>query len=114
MRVYQYGSGTSSNRASRIENRHLFPGRPAPTFEAVGHRETRPVTGSVRPRRAGNALKTPDPNTAAFTYLIKDPHSPDATYTLLNLADETVTVDWPIPLDHTEFADRADVVLTAT
>ena len=60
------------------------------------------------PRGVGNAFQTLEPNTA-YTYLVNDHYSPDAVYASLNLADETVAIDWPIPLERAELSakDRA-------
>ena len=60
------------------------------------------------PRGVGNAYQTLEPNTA-YIYLVNDHYSPDADYTSVNLADETVAIDWPIPLERAELSakDRA-------
>ena len=50
------------------------------------------------PRGVGNAFQTLEPGTA-YTYLVTDHWSPEAVYTFLHLADETVAIDWPIPLE---------------
>jgi dTDP-4-dehydrorhamnose 3,5-epimerase len=42
----------------------------------------------------------------AYTYLVNDHWSPDASYSFLNLADETVAIDWPIPLDRAELSEK--------
>ncbi|MGB4136592.1 MAG: dTDP-4-dehydrorhamnose reductase, partial [Microbacterium sp.] len=42
----------------------------------------------------------------AYTYLVNDHWSPDASYSFLNLADETVAVDWPIPLDAAVLSEK--------
>ena len=57
------------------------------------------------PRGVGNAYQTLEPDTA-YTYLVNDHWSPDATYSFLNLADETVAIPWPIPLDVAELSDK--------
>lgn len=57
------------------------------------------------PRGVANAYQTLEPNTA-YTYLVNDHWSPDAAYTFVNLADETVAIDWPIPLDSAEISDK--------
>ena len=52
------------------------------------------------PRGVGNAFQTLEPRTA-YSYLVNDHWSPAAkdSYTFVNLADETLAIDWPIPLD---------------
>lgn len=57
------------------------------------------------PRGVGNAFQTLEPNTA-YTYLVNDHWTPDASYTFLNLADETTSVPWPIPLDAAEVSEK--------
>ena len=57
------------------------------------------------PRGVGNAFQTLEPGTA-YTYLVNDHWSPEATYTFLNLADETVAIDWPIPLDRAQLSTK--------
>ena len=52
------------------------------------------------PRGVGNAFQTLEDETA-YSYLVNDHWSPAArdSYTFVNLADETLAIDWPIPLD---------------
>lgn len=57
------------------------------------------------PRGVGNAYQTLESDTA-YTYLVNDHWSPDAAYSFLNLADETVDIPWPIPLDIAELSDK--------
>src|SRR5699024_1166696 len=46
-----------------------------------------------------------EPHTA-YTYLVNAHWSPDADYTFLNLADPTVAIHWPIPLDQAEISAK--------
>ncbi len=57
---------------------------------------------------SANAYQTLEPDTV-YTYLVNDHYSPDAVYTSVHPADETVAIDWPIPLEHAEMSakDRA-------
>ncbi|MCW2811248.1 MAG: rmlC rmlD [Friedmanniella sp.] len=61
------------------------------------------------PRGVANAFQTLEPGTA-YSYLVNEHWSPQAkaSYAFVNLADETVAVDWPIPLERAELsaADR--------
>ncbi len=57
------------------------------------------------PKGVGNAYQTLEPGTA-YTYLVNDHWSPEAQYTFLNLADETVAVPWPIPLSEAILSDK--------
>lgn len=79
--------------------------REGPSFGAVYTCEIDPSVAVYVPRGVGNAYQTLEPNTA-YTYLVNDHWSPDAQYTFLNLADETVSVPWPIPLDRAIQSDK--------
>ena len=82
--------------------------REGPTFGAVYTTELDPSRAIFVPRGVGNSYQTLEPDTA-YTYLVNDHWSPDASYSFLNLADETVAIPWPIPLDQVEISakDRA-------
>lgn len=71
--------------------------REGPSFGTVVTAELDPSRAVLVPRGVGNSYQTLEPDTA-YTYLVNDHWSADATYTFLNLADETVAIDWPIPL----------------
>ena len=75
--------------------------RPGPGFGRVVTAELDPSRAVFVPRGVGNAFQTLEHGTA-YTYLVNDHWSPEAAYTFLNLADETVAVPWPIPLDQAE------------
>lgn len=64
-----------------------------------------PSRGIFVPRGVGNAFQTLDDATA-YTYLVNDHWTADAQYTFLNLADETVAIDWPIDLADAEVSDK--------
>lgn len=59
------------------------------------------------PRGVGNAFQTLEENTA-YTYLVNDHWSAasQGEYSFLNLADESVGIDWPISLDKAELSDK--------
>jgi len=88
--------------------------REGPSFGAVFTTELDPSRAIFVPRGVGNSYQTLEPDTA-YTYLVNDHWSPDAVYSFLNLADETIAIDWPIPLadvtispkdlDHPRLAD---------
>jgi dTDP-4-dehydrorhamnose reductase/dTDP-4-dehydrorhamnose 3,5-epimerase len=82
--------------------------RDGPTFGAVFTAEIDASRAVFVPRGVGNAYQTLEPDTA-YTYLVNDHWSPSASYTFLNLADETVAIDWPVPLDRVAISakDRA-------
>jgi dTDP-4-dehydrorhamnose 3,5-epimerase len=77
--------------------------RAGPTFGAVATAELDPSRAVFVPRGVGNAFQTLEPNTA-YAYLVNDHYSPDASYPFLNLADETVAIDWPIPLERAQLS----------
>ncbi|MFD1720855.1 sugar nucleotide-binding protein [Amnibacterium endophyticum] len=79
--------------------------REGETFGAVFTAELDPSRAILVPRGVGNSYQTLEPDTA-YTYLVNDHWSPDAAYTFLNLADETVAIDWPIPLDSVEISAK--------
>jgi dTDP-4-dehydrorhamnose 3,5-epimerase len=79
--------------------------REGDSFGAVFTTELDPSTAIFVPRGVGNSYQTLQPDTA-YTYLVNDHWSPDATYTFLNLADETAAIDWPIPLDDVEISAK--------
>jgi dTDP-4-dehydrorhamnose 3,5-epimerase len=87
--------------------------RAGPTFGAVFTAELDASRAVFVPRGVGNAFQTLEPNTA-YAYLVNDHFSLDASYTSINLADETVAVPWPIPLERAELSakDRAHPRLT--
>lgn len=72
--------------------------RAGPSFGATFTAEIDPSRAVFVPRGVGNAFQTLEPNTA-YVYLVNDHYSREAEYTSLNLADETVAIDWPIPLE---------------
>lgn len=79
--------------------------REGPSFGAVYTCEIDPSVAVFVPAGVGNAYQTLEPNTA-YTYLVNAHWSPDATYTFLNLADETAAVAWPIPLEQAILSDK--------
>lgn len=83
--------------------------REGPTFGAVFTAELDPSRAIFVPRGVGNAYQTLEPDTT-YTYLVNDHWSSENTdYAFLNLADETIGIDWPIPLADAELSgkDRA-------
>jgi dTDP-4-dehydrorhamnose 3,5-epimerase len=79
--------------------------REGDTFGAVFTTEIDPSRAIFVPRGVGNAFQTIEPNTA-YSYLVNDHWTAEARYTFLNLADETVAVPWPIPLDRAELSEK--------
>ena len=79
--------------------------REGPTFGAVYTAELDPSKAIFVPRGVGNSYQTLEPDTA-YVYLVNDHWSPDAAYSFLNLADETVAIDWPIPLADVQISEK--------
>jgi dTDP-4-dehydrorhamnose 3,5-epimerase len=79
--------------------------REGDSFGTVFTTELDPSRAIFVPRGVGNSYQTLEPNTA-YTYLVNDHWSPDATYSFLNLADETAAIDWPIPLADVEISEK--------
>lgn len=57
------------------------------------------------PRGVANSYQTLEADTA-YVYLVNDHWSPDAEYTFVNLADETIGIQWPIPLENALLSDK--------
>ena len=79
--------------------------REGDSFGAVFTAEVDPSSAIFVPRGVANAFQTLVDNTA-YSYLVNDHWSPEAEYTFLNLADETVAIDWPIALDRAELSEK--------
>lgn len=79
--------------------------RPGPAFGTVFTAELDPARAVFVPRGVGNAFQTLEPNTA-YAYLVNDHYSPDAQYAAVNLSDETLAIEWPIPLDRAELSAK--------
>ena len=79
--------------------------RAGPTFGSAFTAELDPSRAVFVPRGVGNAFQTLEPNTV-YTYLVNDHYCPDAAYSSLNVADETVAIPWPIPLHRAQLSER--------
>lgn len=79
--------------------------REGPSFGTVFTTELDPSRAIFVPRGVGNSYQTLAPDTA-YTYLVNDHWSPEASYSFLNLADETAAIDWPIPLADVEISEK--------
>lgn len=79
--------------------------RQGPGFGTVVTAELDASRAAFVPRGVGNGFQTLEPGTA-YTYLVNAHWSPQASYSLLNLADPTVGIDWPIPLAQAEISAK--------
>lgn len=74
--------------------------RPGPGFGTLFTAELGPDSAVFVPRGVANGYQTLADETV-YSYLVNDHWSPEARseYSYVNLADETLAVAWPIPLD---------------
>jgi dTDP-4-dehydrorhamnose reductase len=81
--------------------------REGSSFGSVYSTELDPSIAIFVPRGVGNSFQTLLPDTA-YSYLVNAHWSAErqAQYTFLNLADETVAIPWPIPLDEAAMSER--------
>jgi dTDP-4-dehydrorhamnose 3,5-epimerase len=79
--------------------------REGPTFGAVFTTQLDASRAIFVPRGVANSYQTLESDTA-YIYLVNDHWSPDAAYSFLNLADETVAIEWPIPLLDVEISSK--------
>lgn len=57
------------------------------------------------PRGCGNSFQTLEPNTI-YSYLVNDHWRPGDIYPMVNLADQTLAINWPIPLREAIISDK--------
>ncbi len=69
--------------------------------------EVDPSVAVFVPRGVGNAYQTLTEN-VTYSYLVNDHWSADNTgdYSYVNLADETIAIPWPIPLDQVQISGK--------
>ncbi|MEW9872769.1 sugar nucleotide-binding protein [Arthrobacter sp. HS15c] len=79
--------------------------REGPTFGSVFTAELDAGKAIFIPRGVANSYQTLEDNTS-YVYLVNDHWSADAEYTFVNLADETVGISWPIPLEEAELSEK--------
>ena len=79
--------------------------RAGPTFGTTFTTEIDPSRAVFVPRGVGNGFQTLEPDTA-YIYLVNDHYSPDGEYTSVNLADEALAIEWPIPLGRAEMSAK--------
>lgn len=79
--------------------------REGPTYGAVHTEILDEATAVFVPRGVGNSYQTLVPDTV-YSYLVNAHWSAEAAYTLLNLADPSIGISWPIPLDDAVVSDK--------
>jgi len=81
--------------------------RPGDTFGETFTTEIDPSKAIFIPRGVANAFQALEDKTA-YTYLVNAHWSAEAQseYTFVNLADETLNIKWPIPLELAELSEK--------
>lgn len=79
--------------------------RASGNFGAVETFTLTPGKAIFVPRGCGNSFQTLEDNTV-YTYLVNEHWSPEAKYTLINLADPELAIKWPIPLEECEISEK--------
>lgn len=79
--------------------------RAGDNFGTVVTAELDPSMAVFVPRGVGNAFQTLQDDTA-YTYLVSQHWNPESRYAALDLADETVAIQWPIPLSKAVISDK--------
>jgi dTDP-4-dehydrorhamnose 3,5-epimerase len=57
------------------------------------------------PKGCGNSYQTLTPN-VEYSYLVDAHWTPEASYTMLNLADSSLEINWPIPLEQAILSEK--------
>ena len=79
--------------------------REGETFGAVFTVELDPATAVFVPRGVGNSYQTLD-DAVTYSYLVNEHWRPATPYPALDLADPTVAIPWPIPLEEAEVSEK--------
>jgi dTDP-4-dehydrorhamnose 3,5-epimerase len=79
--------------------------RAGENFGAVEQFTLSPAQAVYVPTGCGNSYQTLTPD-VEYSYLVDAHWSPDAQYTFANLADATLAIDWPIPLEQAIVSDK--------
>lgn len=77
----------------------------SPTYGKSFTVELDPTKGIYVPRGVANGFQTLEDNTV-YMYLVNDHWSPDGQYSFVSVFDETLDIEWPIPLDQAELSDK--------
>ncbi len=67
--------------------------------------ELTPNNALYVPAGCGNSLQTLSDD-VVYSYLVDAHWSPNAKYVMVNLSDEKLAIDWPIPLDKAIISDK--------
>ncbi len=77
----------------------------SPTYGEHFTVEMDPSKSIFVPRGVANGYQTLEDNTV-YSYLVNDHWSPDAQYSFVSMFDESIGIDWPIPLDECEISEK--------
>ena len=79
--------------------------RPGEGFGRMETFELTPSNAIYVPAGCGNSFQTLDPH-VVYTYLVDAHWYPEAKYTMVNLFDEELAIDWPIAKEKAIFSDK--------
>lgn len=79
--------------------------RKGPGFGKVFTLELTPAKAVFVPRGVANAYQTLEAN-VTYTYLVNDHWSPESKYASVNLFDDAVGINWPIPKDRAMVSEK--------
>jgi dTDP-4-dehydrorhamnose 3,5-epimerase len=79
--------------------------RSGSTFGEVYTTEVDVSKGIYIPRGVANGYQALTDN-VIYSYIVNDHWSPEARYTMLNLADPTISIDWPMDLKDAELSEK--------
>lgn len=77
----------------------------SPTYGETFTIELDPSKAIFVPRGVANGYQTLEDNTV-YMYLVNDHWSKDAVYSNVSVYDESLGIDWPIPLNEAELSDK--------
>lgn len=77
----------------------------SPTYGEHFTIEIDPSKAIFVPRGVANGYQTLEDNTV-YSYLVNDHWSPDAQYSFVSMFDESIGIDWPIPLAECEISEK--------
>lgn len=77
----------------------------SPTFGKVFTASIDPSKAIFVPRGVANGFQTLEDDTV-YTYLVNDHWRPDAQYSNVSIFDESLEINWPIPLDQATISDK--------
>ncbi|OGL23988.1 dTDP-4-dehydrorhamnose reductase [Candidatus Saccharibacteria bacterium RIFCSPHIGHO2_01_FULL_46_30] len=75
------------------------------TYGEVFTAELDPTKAIYVPSGVANGFQTLEDDTV-YTYLVNDHWSPNANYAFVNMADDSLGINWPIPLSESEISQK--------